>query len=58
MLFAISGDEASIEVFLLVLDGSFADRPSMELLKQLLAARFSSLDGSSCLSGQGTISIQ
>jgi len=37
------GDEASAEVFLLALDGLFADQPSMEVLEQrtrLLAARF------------------
>lgn len=40
---AILGDEASAEVFLLALDGLFADQPSMEVLDQrtqLLAARF------------------
>jgi TetR/AcrR family transcriptional regulator, transcriptional repressor of aconitase len=40
---AILGDEASAEVFLLALDGLFADEPSMEVLEQrtkLLAARF------------------
>jgi AcrR family transcriptional regulator len=40
---AILGDEASAEVFLLALDGLFADQPSMEVLEQrtqLLAARF------------------
>jgi AcrR family transcriptional regulator len=40
---AILGDEASAEVFLLALDGLFADKPSMEVLEQrtkLLAARF------------------
>lgn len=40
---AILGDEASAEVFLLSLDGLFADQPSMGLLEQrtqLLAARF------------------
>jgi len=40
---AILGDKASAEVFLLALDGLFADQPSMELLEQrtrLLAARF------------------
>jgi AcrR family transcriptional regulator len=40
---AILGDEASAEVFLLALDGLFADQPSMEMLEQrmqLLAARF------------------
>ena len=39
----ILGDEASAEVFLLALDGLFADQPSMELLEQrtqLLVARF------------------
>ena len=40
---AILGDEASTEVFLLALDGLFADKPSMEVLEgrtKLLAARF------------------
>lgn len=40
---AILGDEASAEVFLLALDGLFADQPSMEVLEQrtqLLVARF------------------
>jgi AcrR family transcriptional regulator len=40
---AILGDEASAKVFLLALDGLFADHPSMEVLEQrtqLLAARF------------------
>jgi TetR/AcrR family transcriptional regulator, transcriptional repressor of aconitase len=40
---AILGDEASAEVFLLALDGLFADQPSMEVLEQrtrVLAARF------------------
>jgi len=40
---AIVGDEASAEVFLLALDGLFADQPSIEMLQQrtrLLAARF------------------
>jgi AcrR family transcriptional regulator len=40
---AILGDEASAEVFLLALDGLFADQPSMEVLEQrtqLLAVRF------------------
>jgi hypothetical protein len=40
---AILGDEANAEVFLLALDGSFADQPAMGLLEQrtqLLAARF------------------
>ena len=40
---AILGDDASAEVFLLALDGLFADKPSMALLEQrtkLLAARF------------------
>lgn len=40
---AILGDDASAEVFLLALDGLFADQPSMETLEQrtqLLAARF------------------
>jgi AcrR family transcriptional regulator len=40
---AILGDETSAEVFLLALDGLFADKPSMEVLEQrtkLLAARF------------------
>ncbi len=40
---AILGDEASAEVFLLALDGLFADQPSMAVLEQrtqLLAARF------------------
>lgn len=39
----ILGDEASAEVFLLALDGLFADQPSPEVLErrtQLLAARF------------------
>ena len=39
----ILGDEASAEVFLLALDGLFADHPSVEMLEQrmqLLAARF------------------
>jgi AcrR family transcriptional regulator len=39
----ILGDETSAEVFLLALDGLFADQPSMEVLEQrtqLLAARF------------------
>jgi TetR/AcrR family transcriptional regulator, transcriptional repressor of aconitase len=39
----ILGDQASAEVFLLALDGLFADHPSMEVLEQrtqLLAARF------------------
>lgn len=39
----ILGDDASAEVFLLALDGLFADRPSSEVLAQrtqLLAARF------------------
>jgi AcrR family transcriptional regulator len=39
----ILGDEAGAEVFLLALDGLFADQPSMEVLErrtQLLAARF------------------
>jgi AcrR family transcriptional regulator len=39
----ILGDEASTKVFLLALDGLFADQPSMEVLEQrtrLLAARF------------------
>ena len=39
----ILGDGASAEVFLLALDGLFADQPSMEVLQQrtqLLAARF------------------
>ncbi len=40
---AILGDKASAEVFLLALDGLFADKPSMEVLEgrtKLLAARF------------------
>jgi len=40
---AILGDETSAEVFLLALDGLFADKPSMEVLEQrtkLLASRF------------------
>jgi len=40
---AILGDDASAEVFLLALDGLFADKPSMEVLEErtkLLAARF------------------
>jgi hypothetical protein len=40
---AILSDKASTEVFLLALDGLFADQPSMEALEQrtrLLAARF------------------
>jgi TetR/AcrR family transcriptional regulator, transcriptional repressor of aconitase len=40
---AILGDEASAEVFLLALDGLFADQPSIKVLEQrtrLLAARF------------------
>src|SRR5579862_301481 len=40
---AILGDEASTGVFLLALDGLFADKPSMEVLEgrtKLLAARF------------------
>ena len=40
---AILGDEASAEVFLLALDGLFADQPPIEVLEQrtqLLAARF------------------
>ena len=40
---AILGDEASAQVFLLALDGLFADQPSMEVLEQRtqpLAARF------------------
>ena len=40
---AILGDKASTEVFLLALDGLFADKPSMEVLEgrtKLLAARF------------------
>jgi AcrR family transcriptional regulator len=40
---AILGDEPSAEVFLLALDGLFADKPSMEVLEQrtkLLVARF------------------
>ena len=40
---AILGDEASAKVFLLALDGLFADQPPMEVLEQrtqLLAARF------------------
>ena len=40
---SILGDEASAEVFLLALDGLFADQPSMEMLEQrtqVLAARF------------------
>ncbi len=39
----ILGDQASAEVFLLALDGLFADQPSMDVLEQrtkLLAARF------------------
>jgi hypothetical protein len=39
---AILGDEAGAEIFLLALDGLFADKPSMEVLEQrtnLLAAR-------------------
>ncbi len=39
----ILGDEASAEVFLLALDGLFADKPSIEVLEKrikLLAARF------------------
>ena len=39
----ILGDDASTEVFLLALDGLFADKPSLEVLEQrtkLLAARF------------------
>jgi AcrR family transcriptional regulator len=41
----VLGDNASAEVFLLALNGLFADQPSMELLEQrtqLLAARFTS----------------
>jgi TetR/AcrR family transcriptional regulator, transcriptional repressor of aconitase len=40
---AILGDEASTEVFVLALDGLFADKPSMEVLEErtkLLASRF------------------
>ncbi len=40
---AILGDKASAEVFLLALDGLFADKPSLEVLEQrtkLLAERF------------------
>jgi AcrR family transcriptional regulator len=40
---AILGDEASAEVFLLALDGLFADQPPIEVLErrmQLLASRF------------------
>jgi AcrR family transcriptional regulator len=40
---AILGDKPSAEVFLLALDGLFADRPSLKVLEQrtqLLAARF------------------
>jgi hypothetical protein len=39
----ILGDDESAEVFLLALDGLFADKPSMEVLEQrakILAARF------------------
>jgi AcrR family transcriptional regulator len=50
---AILGDEASTEVFLLALDGLFADKPSMEVLEgrtKLLAARFAprSTSGDAC----------
>lgn len=40
---AILGDKASAEIFLLALDGLFADQPSMQVLEQrtqVLAARF------------------
>jgi TetR/AcrR family transcriptional regulator, transcriptional repressor of aconitase len=40
---AVLGDEASADVFLLALDGLFADQPSVEVLElrvQILAARF------------------
>ena len=40
---SILGDQASAEVFMLALDGLFADQPSIEVLEQrtkLLAARF------------------
>ena len=43
---AILGDEASAEVFLLALDGLFADQPSMEVLEQTDAAPRSALRSS------------
>ena len=45
---AILSDEESSEVFLLALDGLFADKPTMELLERrtrLLAVRFASRSG-------------
>ena len=48
----ILGDQASAEVFLLALDGLFADQPSMEALEQrtqLLVARFAPRSSEKCV---------
>ncbi len=53
---AILGDEVSAEVFLLALDGLFADQPSVEVLEQrtqLLAARFAPCSSKNCSTKKG-----